>query len=113
MPLEIIFITGVEAEDYASFDLVAFGPLYDEVEEREGLSRVDLMALHKPTRDIVGTLEKALAQELKAVGYNALNTVASKHSRDIEGWRVVRHAFSQRFPKLSSSSIAACVNGTT
>lgn len=91
---------GLKPEDCASFDLVAFGPLYDEVEKREGLSRADLMKLHIPTRDVVGALEKALAEELKAVGYDVLNTVKSKHPRDLEGWSAARQAFSQRFPKL-------------
>ncbi|RWX22089.1 hypothetical protein [Rhizobium leguminosarum] len=91
---------GLKAEDCASFDLVAFGPLYDEVEKREGLSRADLMKLHMPTRDIVGALEKALAEELKAAGYDVLNTVKSKHPPDLEGWSAARQAFSQRFPKL-------------
>lgn len=97
---------GLQAEDCHKFDLVAFGPLYDEIEKREGLSRKDLMTLHMPLRDVVGALEKALAEELKAAGYNVLNTVVSKHERDLAGWQSVEDAFSGRFPKLKTGKPA-------
>lgn len=91
---------GVSPEECQSFDLIAFGPLFDEVEKLDGLSRDDLMKLHIPIRDAVGALEKVLAEELKAAGYDVLNSVSWKHPHDVQGWEAVRQAYVSKFPKL-------------
>jgi len=51
------------------FELHAFGPLYPEQPSFEK---------HKPYRDILAGLEKALAQELKDRGYTVIGTHQSK-----------------------------------
>ncbi|MGO7837063.1 hypothetical protein [Rhizobium johnstonii] len=76
----------IAAEDCHEFDLIAYGPLYDEVSKGDGMSRADLMAAHIPLRDLVGALEKVLAEELKASGYDVLNTVKWKHPHEALGW---------------------------
>ncbi len=91
----------IEPEECVSFDLVAFGPLYGEVEKQDGLTRDDLMAKHTPIRNAVGALEKALAEGLAAAGYHVLNTVKWKHPHEVDGWNAVRAAFSERFPGLA------------
>ncbi|TBX98683.1 hypothetical protein [Rhizobium laguerreae] len=95
---------GVSPEECRSFDLIAFGPLFDEIEKLDGLSRDDLMKRHIPIRNAVGALEKVLAEELKAAGYDVLNSVSWKHPHDVEGWEAVKQAYLRRFPKLDRSA---------
>lgn len=71
---------------------------------KAGASRDSLMVLHKPTRNIVGAMEKALAEELLAAGYIALNEVKWRHPIDEAIWSVVRAAFAIHFPKLARST---------
>lgn len=97
---------GIQPEDCAAFNLVAYGPLFREVEKRDGLSRSDLMDLHLPIRNTVGALEKVLAEALKTSGYNVLNTVKWKHPYEPDGWEAVREAFGARFPNLSVKAYA-------
>jgi len=85
-----------------AFHLVSHGPLYDEVEKTEGATREALMAAHRPLRDIVGAMEKALADDLAAAGYAVLNTVNCKWPLDAGLWAPVRAAFAEHFPKLNS-----------
>ena len=94
---------GLEPEDCAAFHLVAHGPIYPEVEPAPGLDRAALMAKHLPLRDLVGAMEKALAEELKQAGYRVLNTVKWKHPHDPALWETVRAAFSAHFPKLAGA----------
>lgn len=94
---------GLEPEDCAAFHLVAHGPIYPEVEPAPGLDRAALMARHLPLRDLVGAMEKALAEELKQAGYRVLNTVKWKHPHDPAIWGTVRAAFSTHFPKLAGA----------
>jgi hypothetical protein len=91
---------GIVAEDCREFDLIAYGPLYDEVRKGDGLTRADLMAAHMPLRDLVGALEKVLAEQLKASGYHVLNTVKWKHPHEVRGWESARQAFIEHFPNL-------------
>ena len=66
-----------------------------------GQSREELMSSHKPYRDIVGAMEKALAEELAGTGYHVLKKVSSKHPRDPAIWEDVRTAFAAYFPKIA------------
>jgi hypothetical protein len=68
----------VTPEDCEAFDLVAHGPIYAEIAKPEDFDRADkagrsaLMKLHTPLRDIVGAMEKRLADELSATGYTVM-----------------------------------------
>jgi predicted DCC family thiol-disulfide oxidoreductase YuxK len=92
---------GLQPEDCTSFHLVSHGPIYPEVEHAPGLNRAELMAKHLPLRDMVGAMEKALAEELKQAGYQVLNSVRWKHPHDPAIWETVRAAFAEHFPKLA------------
>lgn len=92
---------GVELTACA-FHLVSHGPLYPEVEKTEGAERAALMAAHLPVRDIVGAMEKALADDLSAAGYDVLNTVKWKPPLDPVLWVPVREAFAREFSRLST-----------
>ncbi len=83
-----------------AFHLISHGPLYDEVAKADGATRAALMAAHTPLRDIVGAMEKALADELAAAGYAVLNTVNCKWPVDAALWLPVRAAFAVHFPRL-------------
>ncbi|MGQ3354438.1 MAG: hypothetical protein ACT6XY_03810 [Phreatobacter sp.] len=97
---------GIAPESCRSFELVAHGPIYPEVEKPESFShedkllRLQLMEKHIPLRDIVGSMEKQLALDLKAAGYALLNTVKWSHTIDPELWKPVRAAFEPHFPRL-------------
>lgn len=82
------------------FHLVSHGPLYDEVARADGATRAALMTEHKPLRDIVGAMEKALADDLSAAGYAVVNTVHCKWPLDAALWAPVRAAFAEHFPAL-------------
>jgi predicted DCC family thiol-disulfide oxidoreductase YuxK len=92
---------GLEPEDCMAFHLVAHGPIYPEVEHARGLDRATLMTKHTPLRDLVGAMEKALADELKEAGYRVLNTVKWRHPHDPSVWETVRAAFAEHFPRLA------------
>jgi hypothetical protein len=92
---------GLEPEDCTSFHLVAHGPIYPEVVHAPGLDRTALMAEHMPLRDLVGAMERALAEELMQSGYRVLNTVKWKHPHDPAIWETVRAAFAAHFPRFA------------
>jgi hypothetical protein len=83
-----------------TFHLVSHGPLYDEIEATDGATRAALMAAHTPLRDIVGAMEKALADDLRAAGYQVLNTVSCRWPLKPELWSPVRAAFAEHFHRL-------------
>ena len=85
---------GVVPED-CRFQLVAHGPLLGEAETPEG---------HAERRDIMAALEKALADELKAAGYDVMNTVSCSKPLDPELFAKVRSAFAGHFPGLEKTS---------
>ena len=89
---------GIEAEDCTSFDLIAHGPIFEEVPHIG--SRQDRMEKHKPLRDIVAAMEKQLAEDLSAAGYNVLNIVHCKKPLDVALWKPVRRAFAMHFKQL-------------
>ncbi|MBW7894875.1 MAG: hypothetical protein H3C27_07135 [Opitutaceae bacterium] len=82
---------GIDANDCLAFDLIAYGPILPEVTD---------MVAHRPSRDCIAALEKALCDALRASGYDVLNTVTSRFQPDPELWQPVLAAFSTRFPKL-------------
>lgn len=89
---------GINAEDCKSFDLIAHGPIFNEVPD--GGSRYDRMEKHKPIRDVVAAMEKQLAEDLSAAGYNVLNKVHSRKPLDVAIWTPVRQAFAKHFERL-------------
>ena len=91
----------IDAERCAVFHLVAHGPIYPEIERVVGADRASLMEAHTPIRNLVGAMEKALAEELVVAGYHVLNKVSWRHAHDPKVWEKVRKAFAAEFPKLS------------
>jgi hypothetical protein len=97
---------GVKPEECQAFDLVAHGPIYNEIlksdnfDHTDKVARLALMKLHTPLRDIVGAMEKRLAAELSAAGYTVMNTVKWQHAVEDARWLTIRKAFSEDFPKL-------------
>jgi hypothetical protein len=89
-----------------TFHLVSHGPLYDEVAKAQDSTRDALMAAHLPVRDIVGAMEKALADDLAAAGYDVLNSVKWKPPLDPALWAPARAAFAACFPKLAAGEMA-------
>ena len=91
---------GVDPEDCKAFHLISHGPIYPEIEKPDGAERKELMERHVPLRNLVGAMEKALAEELAAAGYDVMNEVKWSHLHDEEVWAAVREAFAEHFPKL-------------
>ena len=83
---------GIEPECCHTFHLIAHGPLFPQAEDMEA---------HKRPRDIVATLEKALADALKEAGYEVMNTVHCRKPLDVAIFARVRAAFTAYFPDLS------------
>ena len=88
-----------EPESCTSFELVSYGPLFKEVKldceepKDEAAARKKLMEKHKKPRDIVGALEKALADALKSVGYEVMNKVPGKSDTKSQLWHEVLASF--------------------
>lgn len=74
-----------------AFRLVARGPILDEAEERE---------IHYERRDAIGALEKRLAEDLVAAGYDVMNTVHCRKRLDEALYEDVRVALAAEFPGL-------------
>jgi hypothetical protein len=92
----------ITPEDCLRFDLIAHGPIYDEV-DHNGADRITLMQHHMPLRDQVGAMEKLLCEALKAAGYQVMNTVSCRWVLDPDGqakWLAAKEAFRQDFPEL-------------
>lgn len=89
---------GHEPTDCTSFNLVTFGPLFEEA-PADG-DREARMQRHLPIRDTVGALEKKLAEALASAGYAVLNTVKWRHVHDPILWEQVKAGFAQHFPAL-------------
>jgi len=92
---------GVEPEDCAEFDLIAHGPIFPEVEKPEGADHSARFEAHKPRRDAVAAMEKALADALQDAGYRVLNTVKCKQLLNIDAFAPVLEAFAEEFPRLT------------
>ena len=82
---------GVEPESCTEFKMIACGPWFPEEKD---------FCLHKKPRDTVAALEKRLADTLRSVGYDVLNTVDSTKELDNNLWHEVRKAFAAHFDKL-------------
>ena len=92
---------GIDPATCANFHLVSHGPLYEEIARFDGATRAALMDQHRPIRDIVGAMEKALADDLAAAGYEVLNTVNWRPALDLALWEPVRAAFAVHFSRLA------------
>ncbi|PZQ45693.1 MAG: hypothetical protein DI551_06700 [Micavibrio aeruginosavorus] len=94
---------GVFPEECKSFHLISHGPIYPEITKDEDSDRHDLMVAHKPLRDLVAAMEKALADELRLAGYHVMNTVNCRQSYDGTVWLAVREAFAEYFPMMKKA----------
>ncbi len=75
------------------FRMVGYGPIFDEVPSKD-------FEAHKPIRDKVGAIEKQLAEDLVAAGYDVMNEVHWKAPLDQELYEPVRAAFAAEFAAL-------------
>ncbi len=80
------------APEDCTFRLVAHGPILDET---------DSMDEHKVRRDLIGALEKKLAEDLDDAGYEVMNTVNCLKPLDEDMYKPVRAAFAAEFSKLT------------
>ena len=87
---------GVDPED-CTFRLIAHGPVLSE-------GPTDDMAEHKLRRDLVAGIEKRLAEDLEAAGYDVVNTVVSTKRLDENTYADVRSAFAAHFPRLGNEA---------
>lgn len=81
---------GISPEE-CSYRLVAYGPILGEAEG---------MDAHKERRDLIGAMEKKLAEDLLSVGYEVMNTVKCLKPLNGERYAEVRAAFAAEFPGL-------------
>ena len=95
---------GVDPEKCSAFHLISHGPIYPEIDKTDGADRKELMERHLPLRNLVGAMEKALAEELAAAGYDVMNEVKWPHPFDETVWAAVREAFAEHFPKLRNAA---------
>ena len=93
---------GINPKECHRFELISHGPIFPEVKKWSGATREALMEKHKPRRDQNAAMEKQLADDLSAVGYNVLNEVQCRRTYDPEIWKSVREAFSEEFPRLKN-----------
>lgn len=104
---------GIAPEECREFDLVAHGPVHPEVakpsdfDQKDAEARLALMARHLPLRDIVGAMEKRLADDLAAAGYEVMNTVKWTPTIPDEDWHPIRAAFMPAFPRLADLAEAS------
>jgi hypothetical protein len=84
----------ISLSEVETYDFVHYGPIFGEVDD---------FKTHKPLRDIVAALEKKLADELVAAGYDVLNTVHCRRPLDPRYWESVRSVFLTEFPNLNTS----------
>jgi hypothetical protein len=78
----------------ASFDMIAFGPLFDEQKTIER---------HRLIRDDVGAIEKSIAYYLRQRGYSVLGTHQSNQPVDSQIFEQLIEQINGAFPKLDSS----------
>jgi len=91
---------GIDPGTCVSFELIAHGPIFPEVDKSLG-ERAERMLAHVPRRNKVGAMEKALAVELARAGYVVLNKVNCNWPLDEAAWQPVRNAFAIQFPQLN------------
>lgn len=91
---------GVPATDWAAFDLIAYGPIYPEIED-DGSEKDTLMQRHTYPRNNTGVMERLLCEDLRARGYDVMNNVKCRFELDADGenrWQIARTAFRKEFP---------------
>lgn len=76
-----------------SFRLVAVGPVLKE-------SSAVVRHEHDARRDVVAAMEKALAEHMKAAGYEVMNTVKCRKTLDAARFSKMRTTFASAFPAL-------------
>lgn len=76
-----------------SFRLIAHGPILPEAECKT-------WEVHRERRDVLAAMERVLCEELKAAGYDVLNTVSSRKVLNAEVYATVRAAFAAHFPSI-------------
>ena len=76
-----------------SFRLIAHGPILKEAKTNDQ---------HKKRRDSIAAMEKALADEMTASGYDVINTVKCRMKLDVNNYAPVRAAFALHFKMLGS-----------
>jgi hypothetical protein len=74
------------APEDCEFRLVTYGPIFGEAPEKTTFA-------HEPLRDLNAALEKKLAEELLAAGYQVINTVHCKRPLNTALYAHVREAF--------------------
>lgn len=79
--------------EQCGFRLVALGPL-------EAESKADTRHQHDMRRDLVASMEKALAELMSAAGCQVMNQVISRKPLDTLRFAEVRAAFTRSFPVL-------------
>jgi hypothetical protein len=77
-----------------TFRLVAHGPILDEADD---------MPTHMERRDVVGAMEKQLADDLRAAGYVVMNDVHCNKELDRQLYGAICEAFADAFPDLEPS----------
>jgi hypothetical protein len=73
------------------FRLVARGPILDEADD---------WGTHVELRDVIGAIEKKLAESLAEAGYMVMNTVRCRQPLNEALYEEVRTAFAAEFPGL-------------
>lgn len=79
------------APEQCSFRLVARGPILEEADDRD---------THYERRDVIGALERKLAESLLAAGYDVMNTVYCNKPLDEAPYDEIHEAFAAEFPAL-------------
>ena len=74
------------------FRLIAHGPILKETKNKDE---------HRKRRDSIAAMEKALADEMTAAGYNVINTVNCRRTLDAKKFASVRASFALQFKKLN------------
>ena len=82
---------GVKCED-CSFEMIAIGPIFPEQGDFEA---------HKPVRDLMAALERAIADELSQRGYVVLGTHPRVGSPDEALLQQLRVLLGPKFPDLT------------
>jgi len=80
-----------------SFRLVAHGPVLDEGKTKEE---------HRPRRDKVAAMEKALAEAMCAAGYDVLDKVNCRVPLEEVAFAEVMEAFAEKFTKIEGPKIS-------
>jgi hypothetical protein len=78
-----------------SFRIIAHGPILPQA--------VGGMDAHTGPRDVIAAMEKQLAEDLAAAGYEVMNDVKCRKPLDEAAYSEVRRAFAVELPELQSA----------